>query len=74
MNTTKHILGGLYGSLVGDALGVPVEFAPRSSRKDDPVTGMRARGMHCQPAGTWSDDGSLLLCAVESLAQKGFDP
>ncbi|MFN0078740.1 MAG: ADP-ribosylglycohydrolase family protein [Prosthecobacter sp.] len=74
MNSTSRILGGLYGSLVGDALGVPVEFSSRSARKADPVTGMRARGMHCQPAGTWSDDGSLLLCSVESLAEKGFDP
>jgi len=77
MKTSTHqscILGGLYGSLVGDALGVPVEFAPRSARKTDPVKGMRALGTHGQPAGTWSDDGSLLLCAVESLVRKGFDP
>ena len=33
------ILGGLYGSLVGDALGVPVEFAPfGAAREEDPVT------------------------------------
>ena len=69
-----RILGGLYGSLIGDALGVPVEFSSRSAREVDPVTGMRARGTHCQPAGTWSDDGSLLLCAVESLVEKGFEP
>ena len=30
-------------------------------------------GTHNQPAGTWSDDGSLLLCSVESLVEKGFD-
>ncbi len=71
--SAQRILGGLYGSLVGDALGVPVEFAPRSARKTDSVTGMRGHGMHNQPAGTWSDDGSLLLCSVESLAEKGFD-
>lgn len=73
MTATSHILGGLYGSLVGDALGVPVEFSSRAARKADPVIGMRSCGMHCQPAGTWSDDGSLLLCAVESLVEKGFD-
>lgn len=71
----QRLLGGLYGSLVGDALGVPVEFSSREARKKDPVTGMRGHGIHNQPAGTWSDDGSLLLCAVESLAEKeGFDP
>lgn len=69
----SRILGGLYGSLVGDALGVPVEFKPRSLRKDDPVTCMRAFGTHNQPAGTWSDDGSLMLCATESLVERGFD-
>jgi ADP-ribosyl-[dinitrogen reductase] hydrolase len=74
MNKEKRILGGLYGSLVGDALGVPVEFASRDARKKDPVIGMRGHGVHGKPAGTWSDDGSLLLCSVESLAEKGFDP
>ncbi|WP_395743194.1 ADP-ribosylglycohydrolase family protein [Prosthecobacter sp.] len=69
----QRIPGGLYGSLVGDALGVPVEFAGREARTKDPVLGMRAYGVHHQPAGTWSDDGSLLLCAVESLVEKGFD-
>ena len=69
----SRVLGGLYGSLVGDALGVPVEFAPRSARRTDPVTDMRAFGAHNQPAGTWSDDGSLMLCAAESLVNQGFD-
>ncbi|MCF7785377.1 MAG: ADP-ribosylglycohydrolase family protein [Prosthecobacter sp.] len=73
MTQEKHILGGLYGSLVGDALGVPVEFASREKRKLDPVIGMRGHGTHGQPAGTWSDDGSLLLCSAESLVEKGFD-
>lgn len=74
MTPHQRILGGLYGSLVGDALGVPVEFASREARERDPVTGMRAYGVHHQPAGTWSDDGSLLLCSAESLVEKGFDP
>lgn len=74
MNFSSHILGGLYGSLIGDALGVPVEFSTRKARDADPVAGMRAYGMHHQPAGTWSDDGSLLLCSIESLVEKGFDP
>ncbi|MGV3662032.1 MAG: ADP-ribosylglycohydrolase family protein [Prosthecobacter sp.] len=74
MTQVSKILGGLHGSLVGDALGVPVEFASREARQRDPVIGMRAYGAHHQPAGTWSDDGSLLLCSAESLVEKGFDP
>lgn len=73
MITQSHIFGGLYGSLVGDALGVPVEFMSREDRVRDPVLDMRDYGTHGQRRGTWSDDGSLLLCAVQSLADKGFD-
>lgn len=73
MTNQQRTLGGLFGSLLGDALGVPVEFRSRGDRRADPVCGMRRGGTHGQPAGTWSDDGSLLLCTVDSLAQKGFD-
>ncbi|MCI1187335.1 ADP-ribosylglycohydrolase family protein [Hymenobacter sp. DH14] len=61
----------LLGLAVGDALGVPVEFAPRAARRQDPVTSMRAYGTHRQPAGTWSDDSSLTFCLAETLARPG---
>lgn len=69
----ERILGGLWGSLVGDALGVPVEFKDRATVQADPVRDMRGFGSHKQPAGTWSDDGALTLCTVESLLQAEFD-
>jgi len=69
----KHrIPGGLWGSLVGDALGVPVEFLSRAAVQANPVSGMRGYGTHGQPAGTWSDDSSMLLCTVESLLAQHF--
>ncbi len=61
------IRGGIFGVCVGDALGVPVEFRPRSVLKEHPVTTMTGHGMHNQPLGTWSDDSSLTLCLVDSL-------
>lgn len=61
----------LLGLAVGDALGVPVEFAPRAARQHDPVVDMRAYGTHHQPAGTWSDDSSLTFCLAETLARPG---
>lgn len=70
----ERLLGALWGSLAGDALGVPVEFRPRQSLSADPVTDMRGFGTHHQPAGTWSDDSSLLLCTAESLLSGSFDP
>ena len=65
----ERILGGLWGSLVGDALGVPVEFKDRATVQADPVKEMRGFGSHKQPAGTWSDDGALILCTVDSLVR-----
>lgn len=66
------VKNGMLGLVVGDALGVPVEFQPREKLERDPVTGMRSNGTHCQPAGTWSDDSSMALCLMESLT-KGLD-
>jgi len=66
------MLGGLWGAVVGDALGVPVEFRSREELRQDPVQDMRGYGTYNQPAGTWSDDSSLLLCTAESLLD-GFD-
>ncbi len=67
-----RMLGGLWGAVVGDALGVPVEFQDRQSVRTNPVTGMRGHGTHHVPAGTWSDDSSLMLCTIESLIG-GYD-
>ena len=63
-----QLRSALFGVAVGDALGVPVEFQNRATRRRDPVTGMRAYGTHHQPAGTWSDDASLTFCLAEALA------
>ena len=67
-----RILGGLWGAVIGDALGVPVEFMSREQVRRNPITGMRGYGTFNLPPGSWSDDSSLLLCTVESLLD-GFD-
>jgi ADP-ribosyl-[dinitrogen reductase] hydrolase len=66
------VLGGLWGAIIGDALGVPVEFMSREQVRRNPITGMRGYGTFNLPPGSWSDDSSLLLCTVESLLD-GFD-
>jgi ADP-ribosyl-[dinitrogen reductase] hydrolase len=73
VSSTERVLGGLWGALVGDALGVPVEFKDRASVQAEPVVGMRGNGTHHQPPGTWSDDGSLTVCTVDSLVNTEFD-
>lgn len=65
---------GIIGFIVGDALGVPVEFSTREERETDPVTGMREGGMHGQPKGTWSDDTSMTIATMASIVnKKGID-
>jgi ADP-ribosylglycohydrolase len=68
-----RILGALWGAVVGDALGVPVEFRSRARMQADPVTDLRSHGTYNQPKGTWSDDSSLMLCTVESLLAHPFE-
>jgi len=68
----EKMLGGLWGAVVGDALGVPVEFLTREEVRSDPVVNMRGFGTFKLPAGSWSDDSSLLLCTTDSLVH-GFD-
>lgn len=65
-----RLAGGIWGHLVGDAVGVPYEFRDASQ-----VGAVRfgERGTHGQPPGTWSDDGALMLALLDSLLSVGFD-
>ena len=62
------IFGGILGLAVADAVGVPVEFQSRESLRRNPVADMKGYGTYNQPPGTWSDDTSLTLCLLDSLA------
>lgn len=73
ISSSARVRGGILGALVGDALGVPVEFTERSERNRDPVRGPRGHGTWNQPPGTWSDDGALLLSTAEAVLD-GIDP
>jgi ADP-ribosylglycohydrolase len=70
------IAGGIYGLLIGDALGVPYEFNPpeRLPHSDDiemtPPAGF-ARSHAGVPPGTWSDDGAQALALLASLLHCG---
>ena len=65
---------GIIGFVVGDALGVPVEFKSRSELEKHPVTGMRGQGTYNQEAGTWSDDTSMTIATMDSIInKKGID-
>ncbi|MCB9706476.1 MAG: O-acetyl-ADP-ribose deacetylase [Myxococcales bacterium] len=69
-----RMVGGLVGLVVGDALGVPVEFHQRATLDREPLRAMIGHGTHGQPPGTWSDDSSLALATAVSLVERGYDP
>ena len=58
----------VYGAAVGDALGVPYEFKLRDTFE---CTDMVGSGTHHMPAGTFSDDTSMMLATCDSLREKG---
>ena len=62
---------GMYGLIIADAMGVPVEFTSREDRKLDPVTDMRGYGTYNQPEGTWSDDSSMAIATLVSIRDNG---
>ena len=65
---------GIMGLVIGDALGVPVEFTQRYERESDPVTCMRCCGTYNMPAGTWSDDSSMTIATMASIINvRGID-
>jgi ADP-ribosylglycohydrolase len=72
MTNRERIEGGLWGLLVGDALGVPYEFhepqdlPPLQEIEFDPPSGFWRAHASVLP-GTWSDDGAQALCLLASL-------
>ena len=65
----ERVKGALFGSFVGDALGVPVEFKTREEVRKNKVTTMLEYGSHNQPIGTWSDDSSMVLATMDSICE-----
>lgn len=72
----ERIAGGLWGLLIGDALGVPYKFhdphdlPPRDALEMIPPVAFR-RAHASVPPGTWSDDGAQALALLASLLERG---
>ena len=69
-NAVKAVI---LGHAIGDALGVPVEFCERAELDENPVFDMEGFGTYQVPAGAWSDDTSMSLAALDSLADGKVD-
>ncbi|WP_175852470.1 ADP-ribosylglycohydrolase family protein [Burkholderia cepacia] len=69
-------IGGVIGSLVGDALGVGFEFKrpsqiPARDRIEMTMPVSFNRTYADVLSGTWSDDGAQTLCLLASLLERG---
>lgn len=76
LSRNERILGGIWGLLVGDAVGVPYEFHKAEELKKlefidiIPPKGFE-RAHNTVEIGTWSDDGAQALCLLDSLLSMG---
>ncbi len=67
-------LDGIMGLVVGDALGFPVQFMEREVIRNRPqgaVVGMEPLKEYRIEKGTWSDDSSMSLVALDSIRRLG---
>ena len=63
MNRNKAT-GMLWGLVVGDAFGSPIQFSGRDSHPW--ITEMVACPVFNLPPGYWTDDGSMAMCVMDS--------
>ncbi len=61
--------GMLWGLIVGDAFGSPIQFSGKDSHPW--ITEMVACPVFGLPPGYWTDDGSMAMCVMDSYVRKG---
>ncbi len=61
------ISNSLIGFVVGDAIGVSIEFEDREKLMKSPVTSMQGFGSYDVPEGVWSDDTAMTLATMDSI-------
>ena len=63
----------LLGFAVGDAIGVPVEFMKREEVRKLNMNDMMGNGTHRVPAGSWSDDTSMIIATMDAIINSKGD-
>lgn len=64
-----RVKGMLWGLVVGDALGSPIQFSSKDGHPH--ITEMVPCPVFGVPAGYWTDDGSMAMCIMESFVRLG---
>lgn len=60
------VINGIMGFIIGDALGVPLEFKKRDLFKNNKVTDMISSD-RVGAKGIWSDDSSMVIATMKSI-------
>lgn len=63
----NNIKAAIYGFIVGDVLGFPVEFLSRDTLRNNPVAQIQIREDMNVPKGVFSDDTSMTLATMDSI-------
>ena len=63
----SKVRAAVFGAAAGDAVGVPYEFSSAERMRKNPATDMTGGGTYSMPAGTWSDDTTMILCTLDKL-------
>ena len=71
INIKEKMESGIIGFVIGDAFGVPFEFLSSESLKNNNIIDMGGYKSHNVPEGTWSDDTSLMIAAMDSIQENG---
>ena len=61
--------GALWGLIVGDCLGSPIQFSGKESHPW--ITEMVKCPVFGLPPGYWTDDGSMAMCIMDSFVRNG---
>ena len=71
VHVTEEVASSLLGLAVGDALGVPLEFLGQEEVRSLCVEGYLTEGRHGSffPEGSFSDDTSMTIAAMDAIIQ-----
>lgn len=65
----NRVKGMLWGLIVGDCIGSPIQFSGKDSHPW--ITDVVACPVFNLPAGYWTDDSSMAMCIMDSFVRKG---
>ena len=65
----NKVKGMLWGLIVGDAFGSPIQFSGKDSHPW--ITEMVECPVFDLPPGYWTDDGSMAMCVMDSYVRRG---